>query len=323
VVTILEIKNLNVGYEGEYGTTRIINNFNLKIEEGIIFGIAGESGSGKSTLAQAIYNSLRYPGTIESGEVIFDGKDILTLSKKELRRMRAVDTAFIPQAAMNALNPVKRIGDQFNDVFEAHGKDIEESQSEIETVLNMVRLRPEVLHSYPHELSGGMKQRTVIAMALVLSPKLVILDEPTTGLDVLVEHDILRDIKRIQRQKGFTMLMITHDLSILYQISDWVAMVYAGEITEYGKREDMLNSPLHPYNYLLLKSLPRIGAERYEGIKLIGAPSNYSETNKGCQFITRCPFSENQCQMTHPELEMGYEDDHYYRCLRTPDWIPR
>ncbi|MHB1440908.1 MAG: ABC transporter ATP-binding protein [Cuniculiplasma sp.] len=317
----ISISNLTVGYHWENGFSIVIKDFNLDIPNGIIFGIAGESGSGKSTLAQAIYHSLKYPGEITSGKVIYNGIDLLKTPKNELRRMRAMDLTFIPQAAMNALNPVKRIGDQFNDVLEAHGKNFAEFQHDIIDVLNMVRLGSEVLDNYPHELSGGMRQRTVIAMALVLSPKLVILDEPTTGLDVLVEHDILVDLKKIQRKKQLTMIMITHDLSILYEISDQIAMMYAGEITEYGDRDTMLMSPAHPYNYLLLKSIPRIGVKKYDGIKLTGNPTNFNEGNKGCQFISRCPFKTYDCEINHPLLEKEKDRTHYFRCIRYPEWM--
>ena len=316
----LVVENLTVGYHWEKGFSKIINDLSLSIEKGIIFGIAGESGSGKSTFAQSIYNSLSYPGEIISGKVYFEGKDLLKTPKNELRRIRAVDITFIPQAAMNALNPVKRIGDQFNDVLEAHGKSSAEYEQNVMEVLKMVRLPPDILHNYPHELSGGMRQRTVIAMALVLSPKLVILDEPTTGLDVLVEHDILIDLKKIQRKRGFTMIMITHDLSILYEISDQIGMMYAGELTEYGEREEMINSSAHPYNYLLLKSIPRIGVKRYSGIRLAGNPTNYDENSKGCQFISRCPYRTYECELAHPDMNIISGGNHHYRCLRYPQW---
>jgi len=320
MVVALSVNNLSVGYNWEGGLATVINNLSISVDEGVIFGIAGESGSGKSTLAQAIFNSLKYPGEIIGGEVIYDGKDLLKMQRNQLRRIRGVEMSLIPQAAMNALNPVKRIGDQFDDVFIGHGIDPEANSAKIDDVLTLVRLNKSVLRNYPHELSGGMKQRVVIAMALVLSPKLVILDEPTTGLDVLVEHDILVDLKNIQRERHFTMIIITHDLSILYEISDQIAMMYAGEITEYGDRELMLNSPAHPYNYLLLKSIPRIGVKRYDGVKLKGVPGNYNPTYPGCQFSSRCPYIKQECEIDHPNLIKIEGQNHYYRCLRYPEW---
>ncbi|MGP6207025.1 ABC transporter ATP-binding protein [Cuniculiplasma sp. SKW3] len=319
--SIMSVRNLSVGYYSESGFNRIINDLNLDVHEGKILGIAGESGSGKSTLAQAIYRSLKYPGEIESGEILFQGKDIIKMEPSELRKIRAVDISFVPQAAMNALNPVKKILYQFFDVLIAHGKDPEENLDKIKEAVKMVRLDESILNSFPHELSGGMKQRTVIAMSLLLSPKLVIFDEPTTGLDVLVEHDILKDIRKIQRETNISMIFITHDLSILYEMSDEIGMLYAGELVEKGKYEEFLNNPMHPYNYLLTKSIPRIGVRRENIIKLKGTPTNFDPQNKGCQFISRCPFSESFCSEAHPELiQSDREEDHYYRCVNFPNW---
>ncbi len=315
----MQIKNLTVGYHSENGFSNIIVDLNLCVNDGIILGIPGESGSGKSTLAQAIYNSLKYPGEIVSGEVLFRGSDLLKMGKQELRRIRGTEISFIPQAAMNALNPVKRIRYQFYDFCMAHNIPLKDIDYKISETLKMVRLNENVLDSFPHELSGGMKQRTVIAISLLLEPKLVILDEPTTGLDVLVEHEILQDLKAIQKSRNFTMVFITHDLSILYEISDKIAMMYAGEIVEMGTRDEMLKEPRHPYNFLLLKNIPRIGQKGISNIRLIGNPSNYSESFPGCQFYTRCPFSDHKCSVTHPELRSS-KDNHLYRCIRYPEW---
>ncbi|WP_048162080.1 ABC transporter ATP-binding protein [Thermoplasma acidophilum] len=317
--TILDIKNLTVGYYNENGFSVIINDMNLRVRKGIILGIAGESGSGKSTLAQAIYRSLKYPGEITSGQVYLDDQDILRINGEDLRRIRATRFSFIPQAAMNALNPVKRIRYQFYDLLIAHGLQPEKNEDRIQAAIKMVRLRENVLESFPHELSGGMRQRVVIAMSLLLRPDLVILDEPTTGLDVLVQHEILKDLKAIQRQSGLTMIFITHDLSILYEIADEIAMIYAGEIVEFGPRDEMLNDPQHPYNFLLLRSMPRIGAKRGTGYRLIGNPGNFREDFNGCQFYTRCPFSVPQCVSKHPELTSD-DGRHFRRCLRYPEW---
>ncbi len=316
---LIEIRNLTVGYHSETGFSKIISNLNLCVNEGIILGIPGESGSGKSTLAQAIYNSLKYPGEIVSGAVIFNGNDMLRMEKQELQKIRGTEISFIPQAAMNALNPVKRIRYQFYDFCIAHGIPLKEVDSRIGETLKMVRLDEKVLDSFPHELSGGMKQRVVIAISLLLDPKLVILDEPTTGLDVLVEHEILKDLRSIQKSRNFTMIFITHDLSILYEISDRIAMMYAGEIVEIGTRDEMLNDPRHPYNFLLLKNVPRIGQKGISKLRLIGNPGNYNEEYPGCQFYTRCPFSNLNCSKTHPEL-FSSSDDHEYRCIRYPEW---
>jgi oligopeptide/dipeptide ABC transporter ATP-binding protein len=318
--SIMSVRNLSVGYYSDKGYVRIINNLDLDVTEGKILGIAGESGSGKSTLAQAIYRSLKYPGEIESGEVIFQGKDIMKMTQTELRRIRAVDISFVPQAAMNALNPVKKILYQFFDVLIAHGKDPEQNMDKIKESVRMVRLDESILNNFPHELSGGMKQRTVMAMSLLLSPKLVIFDEPTTGLDVLIEHDILKDIRKIQRDTNISVIFITHDLSILYEMSDEIGMLYAGELVEKGRYEEFLNNPMHPYTYLLTKSIPRIGISRENIVKLKGTPTNYNPENHGCQFISRCPFSESYCSESHPDLVQSDEEDHYYRCVNFPGW---
>ena len=220
---------------------------------------------------------------------------------------------------MNALNPVKRIRYQFYDLMIAHGLQPETNDDMIVSTINMVRLKDTVLDSFPHELSGGMRQRVVIAMSLLFKPDLVILDEPTTGLDVLVEHDILKDLKAIQRQRSLTMIFITHDLSILYEIADEIAMMYAGEIVELGTRDDMLSDPQHPYNFLLLKNIPRIGSKRVPGLRLLGNPSNYREGFAGCQFSTRCPFSQTLCEENHPDL-VSDDGSHFRRCIRYPAW---
>lgn len=317
--TAIEIKNLSVGYYSKDSFSLIIKDFNLSIGKGEIFGIAGESGSGKSTLAQSIYRSIKYPGNIESGEVLFNNNDIFKMDENDLRKIRATSMSFVPQAAMNALNPVKKIRYQFYDLLIAHGISPENNSDKISSVLEMVRLNKTVLDNFPHELSGGMRQRTVIAMSILLNPELVILDEPTTGLDVLVEHDILKDLKNIQRKSGITMIFITHDLAILYEISDRIAMIYAGEIVEMGLRDDMLDNPDHPYNYLLLKNIPRIGVKMTNVIKLTGNPSNYNENFIGCQFYDRCPFGKAVCMEHHPDLKES-SNEHYYRCIRFPDW---
>ncbi|SMD30895.1 ABC transporter ATP-binding protein [Picrophilus oshimae] len=317
MAAILNVRNISAGYYWEGGFTRILENLNFDVEKGIILGIAGESGSGKSTLASVLYGSLKYPGKIISGSVMFDGVDILKLKQLELRRIRGARYSFIPQAAMNALNPVKRIKFQFYDLFMAHNLDKSEYDKRMLDAIELVRLNENVLYSYPHELSGGMRQRVVISMALALSPELVLLDEPTTGLDVLVEHDILSDIKRIQRSLGITMIFISHDLSILFQISDEMMMMYGGEIVEYGSYKDLLYETAHPYTYLLKNSIPVIGKNIDRNLLIKGTPMNFSNKNPGCYFLERCIFADDECKLKHPELQGS---NHMYRCSRYPMW---
>lgn len=319
---VLEVNNLNAGYYMETGFAKILKNINFSVQKNIILGIAGESGSGKSTLASSLYNSLKYPGKITGGNIIFNGINILNAKPNDLRKLRGVKYSFIPQAAMNALNPVKKIRFQFYDMMMAHNINNENEQDrKIDEILKLVRLNNNVLDNYPHELSGGMRQRVVIAMALILSPELVILDEPTTGLDVVVEHNILVDIKKIQRSLGMTMIFISHDLSILFEISDEMIMMYSGEIVESGSYDSLLNSPAHPYTYSLEKSIPRIGMKINKESIIKGSTINLSNReNSGCYFYDRCIYAENQCSLAHPELRSINMEHHLYRCFRYPAW---
>ncbi len=317
---ILDISNLTSGYNSSSGFIPVIQDLNLRIKKGIIFGIAGESGSGKSTLASSIYRSLKYPGEIKSGTVNFSGIDILSIPSDKLQELRAKRYSYVPQAAMNSLNPVKRIGLQFEDIFLAHRIKSDQAKDMVTRSLSMVRLDPAILNNYPHELSGGMRQRVVIAMALLLKPELVILDEPTTGLDVLVEHDILKDLKSIQKTLGLTMIFITHDLSILFEIADQIAIMYAGELVEVGDYESLLKSPANPYTYLLLGSIPRIGVSIDHLLRMKNVPLDSSAQIEGCRFSPRCPYSSSECRSTHPDLVKLNGEDHLYRCLRYPAW---
>lgn len=301
---LLKIEGLTVAYESDSKRLLAVNNVDLEIFQGEIFGLAGESACGKTTLANSILRLIKPPGRIISGRVIFDGVDLLSLGEEDLRRIRWEKIAYIPQASMNALNPVVRIYDQVVDVVRAHRKDFleEETRRRAEELFVSVGLAPEVLKMYPHELSGGMRQRVIIAMSLFLNPKLLIADEPTTALDVVVQRGILQLLKDINKKFGTTILLITHDMAVHAQIVDRLAIMYAGKIVEVGPVKDIFERPLHPYTQLLIASIPRVGEKRrLAGIP--GLPPDLRNPPPGCMFHPRCPLRiQGRCERAEPAL---------------------
>jgi peptide/nickel transport system ATP-binding protein len=301
---LLKIEGLTVAYESDSKRLLAVNNVDLEIFQGEIFGLAGESACGKTTLANSILRLIKPPGRIISGRVIFDGVDLLSLGEEDLRRIRWEKIAYIPQASMNALNPVMRIYDQIVDVVRAHRKDFpeEEIRRRAEELFVSVGLAPEVLKMYPHELSGGMRQRVIIAMSLFLNPKLLIADEPTTALDVVVQRGILQLLKDINKKFGTTILLITHDMAVHAQIVDRLAIMYAGKIVEVGPVKDIFEKPLHPYTQLLIASIPRAGEKRrLAGIP--GLPPDLRNPPPGCMFHPRCPLRiQGKCERVEPAL---------------------
>lgn len=301
---LLKIEGLTVAYESDSKRLLAVNNVDLEIFQGEIFGLAGESACGKTTLANSILRLIKPPGRIISGRVIFDGVDLLSLGEEDLRRIRWEKIAYIPQASMNALNPVMRIYDQIVDAVRAHRKDFpeEEIRRRAEELFVSVGLAPEVLKMYPHELSGGMRQRVIIAMSLFLNPKLLIADEPTTALDVVVQRGILQLLKDINKKFGTTILLITHDMAVHAQIVDRLAIMYAGKIVEVGPVKDIFEKPLHPYTQLLIASIPRAGEKRrLAGIP--GLPPDLRNPPPGCMFHPRCPLRiQGKCERVEPAL---------------------
>jgi peptide/nickel transport system ATP-binding protein len=271
---ILDVKNLSVDYASATGTVHAVDHVSLAIRRGEIFGLAGESGSGKSTLAFAIARLLKYPAKITGGQIIFhpqptdgnvmlngafDGSiDVLALSPQELRDFRWDKMAIVFQSAMNALNPVISVATQITDVIQAHDPALNARQrlDRAEELFRLVGISPDRLRSFPHQLSGGMRQRAVIAIALALNPELIILDEPTTALDVVVQRDILNELKFLRAKFGYSLLFITHDLSLLLEISDHLGIMYAGRMVEMSGQGDLLIHPLHPYTYGLIHAFP-------------------------------------------------------------------
>ncbi len=309
---ILSVKDVSAGYYTDKGTVHVLKNLNADFPENSFIGITGESGSGKSTLGYVLYNFIISPMALFSGEVLFEVTNLMSMDDEDLR-IRGKDYSFVPQAAMNSLNPVKNIGYQFRMVLDAHSVPEESYQDIISEVLALVRLDDRVLTMFPHELSGGMRQRVVIAMAVMLKPRLIILDEPTTGLDVIVQHELLRDLKELQKKLGLTVIMITHDVAAIFQISDIVYVMYAGYFVEYGKYNLMLKQSRHPYTYLLLRSVPSLSSGE-DLVTIPGSPPDLLSEFAGCPFYDRCPFRITQCTYSVPE--MTETEDGGFRCIR-------
>ncbi len=303
-MALLEVKNLTTRFFTFRGVVRAVEDVSLSIEKEEILGVAGESGSGKSTLAWSIMGLVPPPGRIVKGKVVIDGIDVTSLSDVE-RRKRVLwkKVSMIFQGAINALNPVYTIGYQLAEPFIYHfGMTKKEALQKAEELLPLVGLSPEIAKRYPHELSGGMKQRVVIAMALALHPPLVIADEPTTALDVVVQAQILNLLKKLKAQEKLSFIFITHDLSVIAEMADKVMIMYGGRVMEYGTSEQIFNEPLHPYTQALIESIPRIRGPVSKLRYIPGEPPDLVSPPEGCRFHARCPKATEKCRKEEPPL---------------------
>jgi peptide/nickel transport system ATP-binding protein len=333
--TLLEVRNLSVDYYAANGTVHAVDNVSLSLGRGEILGLAGESGSGKSTLAYAIARLLRPPAIITDGQVLYhprhtreqggmvqwvslrggranganqpdsDSIDVLHLSPAQLRAFRWSELSIVFQSAMNALNPVMNIGEQIMDVLRTHRPNMgpDRRQQRALELLNLVGIAPDRLNSYPHELSGGMRQRAVIAIALALRPELIIMDEPTTALDVVVQREILELISALCKEFNTALIFITHDLSLLLELADHIAIMYAGRLMEQATRQQLYSHPRHPYSYGLLHSFPSLHGPLYKMIGIPGSPPDLRSVPSGCPFHPRCPFKASVCETVIPALQ--------------------
>ncbi len=300
---ILRVKDLVVEYAVREGMLRVVNNVSLDVPEGKITALVGESGCGKSSLLDAILRTLPPNGYIRSGEVWFRDINLLKLSSDELRRIRWEKMAIVFQAAQNALNPVLKIGDHIVETYQAHRSDAsrDEILEKAKELLEMVRLDPkQVLGAYPHELSGGMKQRVIIALSLILDPDLLILDEPTSALDTYTQSTIIDMLKKIHREKKLTMFLVTHDLPVVAEIADYVAVMYAGKIMEVGDVETIFYDAKHPYTKLLIKAIPSLIGDLSDRKPIPGNPPSLLNPPSGCVFHPRCPFRKPICSEKVP-----------------------
>lgn len=316
---LLDVKNISVDYFASNGTVHAVDNVSFTLRRGEIMGLAGESGCGKSTLAYAVARLLRPPAMITNGKAIYYSRsgdqkrnsrnassvDILELHASELREFRWDEMAVVFQSAMNALNPVMKIGAQIMDVLQVHRPEMkkEERRARAVALLGRVGIAADRLNSYPHELSGGMRQRAVIAIALALDPELIIMDEPTTALDVVVQREILELISALCRDMGMSLIFITHDLSLLLELVDKIAIMYAGKLIETASRDDMYQHARHPYSYGLLNSFPTLHGPRRKMVGIPGSPPDLRLLPAGCPFQARCPLAFDECATVRPPLQ--------------------
>lgn len=305
---VLKVTNLVVQYRTRSGPVTAVDGVSFTVGRGEILGLAGESGSGKSSVAQAIARLPSGPTNV-SGRVELGGTDLLQASADDLRRLRWTQFSLVTQSVMGALNPLTTIAEQFFDTFEAHGhREKTANTRRIQELLALVGLDAETMRAYPHQLSGGMRQRVGIALAMMFNPSLIIMDEPSTALDVVVERDLLGRIKTLQKTFGFSILFITHDLSLLFRIADRVAIMYAGEILEVGPVSHFLTRTLHPYSTGLVRSFPRITESQRRQKGIAGSPPILSALPSGCRFHPRCPMAVPLCEAQSPLWEWVESD---------------
>jgi peptide/nickel transport system ATP-binding protein len=311
---VLQVSGLCVDYVGSTGTARAVDQVSFDLSPREFMAVVGESGCGKSTLLFAIARLLTPPAEVSAGKVLFSGQNMVAMSDKALRAVRWRGLSVVMQSAMNALNPVTSIAAQFSDAMKAHGeKDPKAIRARSAEVLTMVGIDPVHLGSYAHQLSGGMRQRAMIAMALLFSPELILMDEPTSALDVVAQRSLMVQIKQLQAQLGFAIIFVTHDMSLVSHFSDRVAVMYAGQVVEARPTRPLFEGPLHPYTQGLLDSFPSVYGPKVlvEGIP--GSPPDLTMLPDGCKFGPRCPRATSRCTTTEPAM---YEvDGALVRCL--------
>ena len=314
---LLEIKDLTVHYVTVDGTVHAVENLNLTLPEGKTLGLVGETGAGKTTTVKAIMQILPDPpAKILTGEVIFCGEDLLKKNKNSMRKIRGKQISMIFQDPMTSLNPVITVGEQIMEVIRLHDKKISKKDAYTKAceMLELVGIKADRAGDYPHQFSGGMKQRVIIAMALACNPRLLIADEPTTALDVTIQAQVLELMRKLKAKYQTSMIMITHDLGIVAEICDYVAVMYAGEIVEYGNREQLFHRPSHPYTKGLFACIPNLMEEETTLIPIEGMTPDPTNLPTGCRFHPLCPYATEECSKTNPASK-EIENGHHVKCL--------
>lgn len=313
-MALLRVNNLKTYFQISAGIVKAVDDVSFVLNKGESMGLVGESGCGKTTTALSINKLLPQEGKIVSGEIFLEEKNILKLNDSEIKKIRWNDISMIFQGAMNALNPVMKIGDQIAEAIILHKKvSYKEAIEKSEELFKLVELEPKRISNYPHEFSGGMKQRAMIAMALACDPKLIIADEPTTALDVMVQAQILNLLDKLRKEVNMGLILISHNLSILGETCDKIAVMYAGKIVELGNVEDIYNNNMHPYTNKLLSSFPNIHKEKKIPEPIDGIPPDLINPPSGCRFHPRCLYAENICKEKEPEM-IKINENHDYSC---------
>jgi peptide/nickel transport system ATP-binding protein len=311
---VLEVSGLTVEYATGKAPVRAVDDVSFTVGRGEFLGIVGESGCGKSTLLFAVAHLLAPPAAVTAGSVTFDGINLVTMTDRQLSAVRWRDLSVVMQSAMNALNPVKTVGAQFADALRAHERRERKAiAARSAEVLRLVGIDPVHLKSYPHQLSGGMRQRAMIAMALLFTPDLVIMDEPTSALDVVAQRSLMVQIKELQNELGFAIVFVTHDMSLVSHFSDRLMVMYAGQVAEIGGTRQIFDSPLHPYSRGLLEAFPGIRGPKVPLKGIPGAPPDLAVIHNGCRFLPRCSQRMDVCATKPPELVE--RDGALVRCL--------
>lgn len=300
---VLNVQDLQVHYQTPRGPVKAVNGVSFALRAGERLGLIGESGSGKTTMGTALMRLTRPPGKIVGGQVFLNGRDLLTVPEREMRRVRMRELALVPQGAMSSLNPVMRIREQIMDGIVAHEGELPKAAlaERVAQALGRVGLPASLADRFPHELSGGQKQRVAIAIATVLSPSVIVADEPTSALDVVVQRQVIMTLGRVQEGLGAAVILIGHDMGLIAQFADTIGVLYAGELVEYGPIDDVLDDPSHPYTRLLIESLPTL-EERRELRGIPGLPPALLDLPPGCPFAPRCPHAFETCTVVTPRL---------------------
>jgi peptide/nickel transport system ATP-binding protein len=312
---VLDVNDLTMHYTTRAGEVSAVNNVSFNLIKGQSMGLVGESGCGKTSIAISLLKLLPDNGEIIGGEILLSGTDIVPLTEDEMRKLRWSKISMVFQAAMNSLNPVYKVGDQIIEAMEAHNlvTSIKDAREHVAELFNLVGLEPKLMDQYPHEYSGGMRQRAVIAMALSCSPDIIIADEPTTALDVIVQDSLLREMIELQKDLNMSMIYISHDIAVIAEVTERIGVMYAGRMAEFGTAEEIFKHPLHPYTFGLLSAFPSIVGPKHELTTLPGEPPDLTNPPTGCRFHPRCAYATEICSQEVPEFK-DYGSRHFTAC---------